>query len=204
MFHRVTIIGFVGQDPQMRYTEDGSGRTTWLEKNSVTVYDAAANTVAEYSLRKHKDRLQAVALNEEAWGEYLANREQPMLPDSRLAFVRVVQDGVLAPEVLESKLSVKAGDPIDHRALAQNADRLYGLQYFEQVSYRLVEEADGIFVWCLEGLDRLYDNDRFTEPRIVREALDHYGGNLSATARALGIPRSTLRDRLRGVPEREL
>jgi transcriptional regulator with AAA-type ATPase domain len=37
----------------------------------------------------------------------------------------------------------------------------------------------------------------------LREALEHYGGNLSATARALGIPRSTLRDRLRGAPGRE-
>jgi single-strand DNA-binding protein len=24
MFHRITVIGFVGQDPQMRYTEDGT------------------------------------------------------------------------------------------------------------------------------------------------------------------------------------
>ena len=31
----------------------------------------------------------------------------------------------------------------------------------------------------------------------LREALEHYGGNVAATARALGIPRSTLRDRLR-------
>lgn len=34
-------------------------------------------------------------------------------------------------------------------------------------------------------------------PDTLREALEHYGGNLSATARALGMPRSTLRDRLR-------
>ena len=45
---------------------------------------------------------------------------------------------------------------------------------------------------------------RAPSPDTLREALEHYGGNLSATARALGIPRSTLRDRLRGVPEREL
>jgi len=32
----------------------------------------------------------------------------------------------------------------------------------------------------------------------LREALEQYGGNVSAAARALGIPRSTLRDRLRG------
>jgi two-component system response regulator HydG len=38
-------------------------------------------------------------------------------------------------------------------------------------------------------------------PDTLRETLDHYAGNLSATARALGIPRSTLRDRLRGGAE---
>jgi DNA-binding NtrC family response regulator len=31
----------------------------------------------------------------------------------------------------------------------------------------------------------------------VREALTRYGGNVSATARALGVPRSTLRDRMK-------
>jgi DNA-binding NtrC family response regulator len=34
-------------------------------------------------------------------------------------------------------------------------------------------------------------------PDTLREALEHYGGNLSAAARALGIPRSTLRGRLK-------
>ena len=34
----------------------------------------------------------------------------------------------------------------------------------------------------------------------LRETVEQYGGNLSAAARALGIPRSTLRDRLRGAP----
>jgi transcriptional regulator of acetoin/glycerol metabolism len=37
----------------------------------------------------------------------------------------------------------------------------------------------------------------------LREALEHYGGNMSAAARALGIPRSTLRDRLKSAPEPE-
>jgi transcriptional regulator of acetoin/glycerol metabolism len=33
----------------------------------------------------------------------------------------------------------------------------------------------------------------------LREAVEEHQGNLSATARALGVPRSTLRDRLRVV-----
>jgi len=97
----------------------------------------------QVAVREHADRLQDIALDEQAWGEYLANREKPVYPESNLAFVRVVHDGVLAPEVLESKLSVKAGDPIDHAVLAQNADRLYGLKYYEQVTYRLVDEGEG-------------------------------------------------------------
>lgn len=51
---------------------------------------------------------------------------------------------------------------------------------------------------------------RISEPRAfvpstdsLREALEQYGGNMSAAARALGIPRSTLRDRLKTTPEVE-
>ncbi len=93
--------------------------------------------------REQADSLRGIALDELAWGEHLASRGRPVQPASHLAFVRVVDDGRLAPAVLESKLSVEAGDPIDHAVLAQNADHLYGLQLYEQVSYRLVEEEEG-------------------------------------------------------------
>jgi two-component system response regulator GlrR len=36
-----------------------------------------------------------------------------------------------------------------------------------------------------------------TDADAVREALHHFGGNIAATARALGVPRTTLRDRAR-------
>jgi NTE family protein len=86
-------------------------------------------------------RLERIALDEASWVEHLAARGKTSEPASHLAFVRVVHDGKLAPRVLESKLDVKAGDPIDHAVLARNADYLYGLQRYEQVSYRLVEEG---------------------------------------------------------------
>jgi putative DNA primase/helicase len=43
-----------------------------------------------------------------------------------------------------------------------------------QLRHKLVAEVDGIFQWALRGLDRLYDNDGFTEPQVVREALADY------------------------------
>lgn len=43
-----------------------------------------------------------------------------------------------------------------------------------QLRHKLIAEVDGIFQWALRGLDRLYDNDAFTEPQVVREALAAY------------------------------
>jgi len=94
----------------------------------------------EAAARREAERLRQISLGEEEWQSYLANRKQPVASASHLAFVRVVHDGELAPAVLESKLTVEAGDPIDHDVLAHNAARLYGLQLYEKVNYSLIEE----------------------------------------------------------------
>jgi NTE family protein len=94
--------------------------------------------------RAQSDKLRALAIDEAAYDAYQARRTALQEIDSRLAFVRVVHEGKLAPAVLESRLSVKAGDPIDPQTLAANADRLYGLQLYEHVGYKLVEEEGQI------------------------------------------------------------
>lgn len=88
-------------------------------------------------------RLQELSLTAVEWALYLAQRTLQLNPNDELAFVRVVHDGKLAPEVLESRLSVHAGDKIDADILAQNARRLYGLQLYEHVDYHLIDEDGG-------------------------------------------------------------
>ncbi len=88
-------------------------------------------------------RLQELSLTAAEWALYLAQRTLQLNPNDELAFVRVVHDGKLAPEVLESRLSVHAGDKIDADILAQNARRLYGLQLYEHVDYHLIDEDGG-------------------------------------------------------------
>jgi NTE family protein len=104
-----------------------------------------AETIAPGSdaAQAQADKLDALSLEPAAWQAHVGARGQPAEPASQLAFVRIVHDGVLAPEVLKSKLTVFAGDPIDHDQLARNADKLFGLQLYEQVGYRLVEEEGG-------------------------------------------------------------
>lgn len=92
---------------------------------------------------KQSDRLRKLSLPESEWERYLAQRVLRRNDNDELAFVRVVHDGKLSPSVLESRLSVQAGDKINANILAQNANRLYGLQLYEHVGYRLVDEDGG-------------------------------------------------------------
>ncbi len=85
-------------------------------------------------------RLTPYSLSQADWQSYLEARKDLPDQDEKLAFVRVVHDDRLDEKVLESRLSVEAGDEIDTTVLASNANRLYGLQLYEHVEYRLVEE----------------------------------------------------------------
>ena len=87
------------------------------------------------------DQLAEVALDEQQFAQHLAQRVEPEPISTDLAFVRVVSDGGLSSAMLESHLDMEAGDPVDTIQLANAAEDLYGLNLYEQVSYKLVEEG---------------------------------------------------------------
>jgi NTE family protein len=97
----------------------------------------------EQAVQAQKARLAELSLSEPDWFAHLSQRSMRLNQNTELAFVRVVHDGKLAPEVFESRLTVQAGDEINAEILAQNANRLYGLALYEHVGYRLVDEAGG-------------------------------------------------------------
>jgi NTE family protein len=71
-------------------------------------------------------------------------------PDPRdrdtLDFVRINHDGRLATEFLMARLGVYAGDALDPDYLASGANRLYGLDMYEQVSYKVIDDEGEIGV----------------------------------------------------------
>ena len=89
--------------------------------------------------REMEDRLRSLSLSDEQFAAHLANRRRSAEPGS-LDFVRVSDDGTLSPKVLESRLQSKPGDKIDSEQLATDAARLYGLQLYEQVDYRITND----------------------------------------------------------------
>jgi len=86
------------------------------------------------------DKLQQLTVDVQQFSAYLQRRGRIPATDGRLAFVRVAHDSRLSSETLESRLEVEKGDAIDTKRLADDAERLYGLNLYEQVSYKLIEE----------------------------------------------------------------
>lgn len=56
-----TGTGFIHRDGDMRYNIDGGQLVTFVDRHTVSNYDAGTSTVEEYSLSKHKDRLEPFA-----------------------------------------------------------------------------------------------------------------------------------------------
>ena len=90
--------------------------------------------------KRQQQRLQDLALSPADYAAWLAARTRHDVPGSALAFVRVEQDSGVPTEMIESRLRVEPGDPVDVDVLASEAARLHGLALFEKVGYRLVEE----------------------------------------------------------------
>ncbi|WP_177419923.1 patatin-like phospholipase family protein [endosymbiont of Lamellibrachia barhami] len=87
-----------------------------------------------------KPALSRLALGEQAYHNYREKRRiKPTTPI--VEFIRVENQSELRDELLSSRLSIHSGAPLDLIALEQSIDEIYGLDIFESVRYRLIEEA---------------------------------------------------------------
>lgn len=106
---------------------------------------------------------------------------------------------LMEPEVGERRLEPRALDRLCDYPWPGNVRELRNLLELAAI------DCDGALI-DFASVDRALR--RGSEPSVarpsadsLREALEQYGGNMSAAARALGIPRSTLRDRLKFASE---
>jgi NTE family protein len=85
--------------------------------------------------------LARLSLPEPAYAAFRARH--PSLPDAvpTIDYVRVENDSGLSDEVIESRLDIRPGDPLDTDGVERDLARVYDQDNFEQVSYRL--ERDG-------------------------------------------------------------
>lgn len=128
--------------------------------------------------------------------------------DPVIAFIRIRNDSPVADEVIRRKLRQPLGEPLDRRLLEEDISRLYGLDYFSQVSYRLVNEGGrhGLSLVCTA---RETGN---TWLKLGLELADDFRGNtdvgLAASLRMAGLNRlggtAVVRAEVGTTPELEL
>jgi NTE family protein len=149
--------------------------------------------------REQEPHLARLAMPEADFAAWQSERAQPESADERLAFVRVEHDSRLSARVLESRLGVRAGDPIDAAELSAEAAQLHALDVFEKVNYRLVDENGEIGVvfdanaksWGPNFLNFGFTlEDDFEgatnfdlRARLTRPAVNRYGGEWRADLR---------------------
>ena len=91
-------------------------------------------------------RLRELSVDEAAYRRYQADRRTPANQTLVLDFVRVRDEGPLSARVLQSRLETEAGEVMSGETLADDVARLYGLDLYEHVGYRLVRQGDEVGV----------------------------------------------------------
>ncbi len=136
--------GFINEDGDMRYNQDGGNRIVVVDRKTVSDYDKTAGTVTEYSLSKHKNRLEPyyrfgfsvpvremqdrylfTILGEEAVGEMraLVFELTPSEDDERAVIAKIrlwIDQGSWMPRRQEFSLADRSITTVDYTAVARN------------------------------------------------------------------------------------
>ena len=109
---------------------------------SPSAFGKLPETIAagEAAAREMAAQLSRYSLSQEEYEAYRARRTSAASGPLRIDFVRVEGTTRLAPEVVEARLRIRAGQIIEPRDLERAMARVYGLDVFERVDYRVVRE----------------------------------------------------------------
>jgi NTE family protein len=127
-------IAMLGEDDVLIRPDIGTFESTNFGEAMTTLEPGAAAVVAE------ADRLRELALDAGAYAAWTARRTTVEAHEEPLGFVRIVHDGALEDGAVAARVKAEPGDAVNARLFAADADRLYGLDLFEKVDYRLVEQ----------------------------------------------------------------
>jgi NTE family protein len=86
---------------------------------------------------KVRNRLAALSVGPGLYQKYLAQQRKGSTKEPVIDYVRVENNSPLAPQVLEAQIETKAGETLNPEKLVRDTRRLYGLDTFESVDFRL-------------------------------------------------------------------
>ena len=87
-------------------------------------------------------QLRTLAVTETEWGAFLAARSRPATQQPVIRSVQIENRSGLSDELLVTRAEVETGAPLDVLDLQRSVDRIYGLELFDEVSYRVDDRED--------------------------------------------------------------
>ena len=112
----------------------GSADFTRMRETVQSGYDAVMQRRADF---------ERFALNEQRYAAYIAARTDPRMSELPVVeFVRLDNEAPVADSVVEARLgAIKLGEPLDVDAVERAMNTVYGLDYYQNVRYGLVNDG---------------------------------------------------------------
>jgi NTE family protein len=86
--------------------------------------------------------LQRYSLDAEEYAAHRATQRRRVPPPLTIDFVRIDNQSRLADDVIRERITARPGQPLDIEKLKQDIGHVYGLEIFETVRYKLVQENE--------------------------------------------------------------
>ena len=108
---------------------------------------ARINETVQYgyaAVMAQRERFTPYALDAEAYAAYKAAHPDPRATSlPTIDFVRLENDSPIADSVIAARMDdIKIGEPLDFEALDRALNKVYGLDFYQNVRYQLVDEGD--------------------------------------------------------------
>jgi NTE family protein len=101
-----------------------------------------AIAIGQRGAEQERDALAAISVSPPHHASYLAQQRLPVQQPPVIDRVRIENHSRLANEVLEQRLDVPLGQPLDANALESQIERIFDQDNFESVHYRVQKTAD--------------------------------------------------------------
>jgi len=93
--------------------------------------------------REHAGELRHLTVSDDRWERFRSRLAQKSFSPGVVTGIRIDDQSRLAGDFLRQRIRQKTGEPLDVAALEEDLKRIYGLGYYETVSYSLVPSDDG-------------------------------------------------------------
>lgn len=87
--------------------------------------------------RKHAGELRHLSVSDDEWNRFRSGVKAHSFSPGLITAIRIDDNSRLAGDFLRQRISQKTGEPLDVEALEEDLKRIYGLGYYETVSYSL-------------------------------------------------------------------